>query len=176
MYKRQRIKKLGRKKTHRESLVNNQLKTLFEFGYIRTTSAKAKVLRTNAEALINKSDDSLQFRRNIEKVFGKKSLVKKYMEYISNDDKGVRVIKVGFRPGDMTEMSKLELLGFKKAKRKEDKVETKSKKEEKPKKEEVKEDKKNIIEEIAKRRTPKVSTKKVDAMPKKERAKSRSGL
>jgi hypothetical protein len=97
--------------------------------------------------------------------------MKKFMEYVSVDTKGVKIVKVGFRPGDMTEMSRVELIGFKKAKRKEEKKETVKKKEETKK-----EERKNIIEEITKRRTPRISAKKVDTMPKKERAKSRSGL
>ena len=151
MYKRQRIKKLGRKKTHRESMINNQLRTLFEYGYVRTTSPKAKVLRTNAEILINRQNGTLQFRRKVEDIFGKKSLIKKFMEYVSVDTKGVKIVKVGFRPGDMTEMSRVELVGFKKAKRKEEKKEAVKKKEETKK-----EERKNIIKEITKRRTQRI--------------------
>jgi len=174
MYKRRKIKKLGRTKTHRKSLINNQLKTLFEFGYVRTTTPKAKVLRTNAESLISKSSDTLSFNRTILDILGKKDLVKKFTEYSKGEKKGVKIIKLGFRPGDMSEMSRVELIGFKKAKRSESKKEGKK---EEITKEVVnkKKEKRNIIEEITKR-APKVAVKKVDSIPKKERAKSRSGL
>lgn len=172
MYKRKEIKKLGRKKTHREALINNQLKTLFEFGYVRTTTPKAKVLRTNAESLISKYSENLVFKRQIKNILGKDELIKKYTDYAKGEKKNVKLVKVGFRPGDMSEMSKVELLGFRKARKT---AEAKGEKKEE-KKEEVKtEEKRNIIKEITKR-APKVAARKVDSMPKKERAKSRSGL
>ena len=176
MYKRRKIKKLGQKKTHRESMINNQLKSLFEFGYVRTTTSRAKVLRTNAERLISKASDTLSFNRKAIDIFGRKDLVKKFVEYTKNTSNGVKVIKVGFRPGDMTEMSRVELMGFKKAKKQKPELKNTDKKTKEKKVTKQKQERKgNIIEEISKR-APKVSAKKIDSIPTKERAKSRSGL
>jgi len=45
MRKRIKKKKLGRTKTHRESLMRNLLRSLFDHNYVVTTTAKAKALK-----------------------------------------------------------------------------------------------------------------------------------
>ena len=79
MYKQKRIRKLGKKTSHRDALIKNLLRGLFEYGKVETTSSKAKALKANAESLIEKSKtagDQLILRRNLQIVFGNTELVK----------------------------------------------------------------------------------------------------
>jgi len=170
MYKRNKVKKLGRTRSHREALINNQLKTLFEYGYVRTTTPKAKVLKTRADRLISRYSSSLSFRREMEEIFGNKKLVNLYVKYAKKESKGVKILKVGFRPGDMSEVSRVELLNFK-----EKKVVKQEPGEKKEKKEKKKENSTAVDKKILGRDKQKVSVKK-NMRVSKERAKSRSGL
>jgi large subunit ribosomal protein L17 len=115
MYKRVAIKKLGRKRSHRISLLQNQTRTLFNAGVLNTTTAKAKAVRSVAQALLsdmNEKDISLATRRKIKKVLGDKELVEKAIKYAQNEDDGVRIVKTGFRSGDNAQMSRVELIGY----------------------------------------------------------------
>jgi len=115
MYKRVKIKKLGRKKTHRESLTQNQLRTLFTNGVLRTTTTKAKVTKGAAQSLLSKIDKkeiSVSDRRGLKNSLGSKELMEKALKYVQNEDHGVRIVKVGFRSGDNAELSRVELIGF----------------------------------------------------------------
>ena len=83
MYKRIKRAKLGRKKSHRESLIDNLLRSLFDHNYVVTTTTKAKVLKQNAESLIEvgkKKGEDLNFMRKLNNVLGKETIVKKYLE------------------------------------------------------------------------------------------------
>jgi len=175
MYKRIKIKKLGRKKTHREALMMNQLRALFEFGYVRTTSPKAYVLKSKAEALIAKYVEDLVFRRKIGDILGTKELVDSYMKYAKKEFKGVKTIKVGFRPGDMSEVSRVELINFKKKKVKRKADQKKGDKKKEVSKKDKKDDKRIVIGNKKERQDTKVSAPK-DIKVSKERARSRSGL
>lgn len=170
MYKQVRIKKLGRKKSHRESLISNQLRSIFETGYVRTTSIKARVLKTNIERLLSGYSESLSFRRNIGNTLGNKELVQKFYTYAKKENKGVKIVKLGFRPGDMSEMSRIELINFKAKKIKKDDVKTGKEAKAKEKKREKIVEKKQIERESVKIAKPK------KVVVNKERAKSRSGL
>lgn len=120
MYKRVKRTKLGRKKSHRDSLRRNLLRSLFKNNSLVTTTQKAKVLKQDASSLIDKGvskKDSLEFRRKLEEVFGNKELIKKFKEYITKDDVGVKVVKVGFRSGDNAEQSRVVLKGTEKKKK-----------------------------------------------------------
>ncbi|HCC68001.1 TPA: hypothetical protein DEP90_02210 [Patescibacteria group bacterium] len=170
MYKRVRIKKLGKKTSHRDALIKNQLRTLFTAGVLRTTTPKAKVMKSKAESLLskmNRKEISLENRRRLQTVLGNPELVKKAIEYSKKAGASVRIIKTGFRAGDNAQMSKLELIGFKTKK---------SVKKVVKEKEEVKDEvSKKIIKGIEKKDIKKVSSKRVRTV-KKERARSRSGL
>ncbi len=174
MYKRIKIKKLGRKKTHREALIMNQLRALFEAGYVRTTSPKANVLKSKAEALIAKYSEDLVFRRKIGDILGTKELVDSYMKYAKKEIKGVKIIKVGFRAGDMSEVSRVELINFKEKKAKKKTVQKEGKKKEALKKER-KDDKRVGIGKKKDVQDVKISAVK-NLKVSKERARSRSGL
>ncbi len=169
MYKRIRIKKLGRTRSHREALIANQLRTLFEYGYVRTTSPKAGVLKSRADRLIAKYSEDLSFRRKIGEILGTKKLVDSFVKYAKKDIKGVKIFKVGFRPGDMGEVSRVELINFKDKIKKEEPV----KKEEKKGKKRV--ERKGMDKKVLERENLNVPATK-NLRVNKERAKSRSGL
>ncbi len=178
MYKRIKRAKLGRKKSHRESLIDNLLRSLFDHNYVVTTTTKAKVLKKNAESLIEvgkKKGNDLEFIRKLNNVLGKESIVKKYLEYIKKDKAGVGFVRVGFRDGDNAELSRVYLLGLDKKKS----VAPKSKKEDTKKKDDIEEaEKKNPLK--IKEETPVGLKKKVDktAVIKKSgtRPQARAGL
>jgi len=178
MYKRIKRAKLGRKKSHRESLIDNLLRSLFDHNYVVTTTTKAKVLKQNAESLIEvgkKKGEDLDFIRKLNNVLGKESIVKKYLEYIKKDKAGVGFVRVGFRDGDNAELSRVYLLGLDKKKS----ATPKSKKEDTKKKDDIeKAEKKNPLK--IKEETPVGLKKKVDktAVVKKSgtRPQARAGL
>ncbi len=173
MYKRIKKAKLGKKKSHRESLINNLLRSLFDHNYVVTTTTKAKALKREAESLVEtgkKKGESIDFVRKLNNVLGKETTVKKYLEYIKKENAGIGFVRVGFRDGDNAEVSRVYLLGLDKKKS----VAPKFKKEGV---EEV-EEKKPLIK--IKREVPVTSDKKVDktAVVKKSgtRPQARAGL
>lgn len=183
-------RKLGRKKSHREALIQNQIRSLFSSGYVVTTTPKAKVLKSNAEVFMSKGkEEDLEFSRYIHTILGKKDLVKKVREYLKKGEKKVSISKVGFRDGDLGEKSKVVLVGFDKvfAPKKEDKEETKKKKvvkksedksvvEQKDIKEDVEKDRDKDKGSVNKGLMNRLNTDLKTKFNKKERARSRAGL
>jgi len=172
MYKGVKKSKLGRKASNRNLLLINLTRSLFKSGQIVTSSARAKALKQTVESLISKMKtpkNDLVLRRNLQKIFGNNELVKIAMEYSKKEKTGVVVRKVGFRKGDNTEESRIELIGL--AKKKGKVVVKKTKEDEKK---EVKETEINKAE--LERRSTQKSIDKSAAFKKTERAKSRSGL
>lgn len=171
MYKRNSIKKLGRKTSHRKALINNQLRSLIQSGKIRTSSVKAKVIKGEISSIFSKikrsGEKDLSLYRSLLEVFGKKDLVLKAFEVGKKDSSKISIKKVGFRIGDNTEMSEVEILGFK-SKPKGKKSVKVEKHEEEAKKEEVK---KEGILNLGRKNI----SKRVAAI-KKERVRTRSGL
>lgn len=170
MYKRIKRSKLGRTESHRKSLIKNMLRSLFDKNSVVTTTAKAKVLKQNADSLILKGKaegESLSFRRKLQEVLGSDELVAKYKEYIKKEKVGVLSVKVGFRAGDNAEQTKVVLVGTEKKKKKVEK------------KEETKEEKKDVVQKEERKGKRFDGAKKVDTttvVNRTERAKSRSGL
>jgi large subunit ribosomal protein L17 len=170
MYKKVGTKKLGRKTAHRDSLIMNQLRTLFEYGKLNTTVQKAKATKARAESIISsvKTDDNgIVLRRTLQETFGNTILVKKVMEYGKKEGSGITMVKVGFRAGDNATMARLDLMGYKGKK----KVSKKGEKEEIVEKKESKSVEKGNIEQLGR----KSITKDVKRAT-KQRAHSRSGL
>jgi len=169
--------KLGRQKAHRESLMRNQMRSLFSNGFLVTTTPKAKALKSIAESFLSKiQEDSLEMQRTMYTMFGDKDLVKKALEFSKNGDNKVSIVKVDFRDGDNAETSKITLLGYselfggkKTAKRPEKK---KSKK--KGETEFVEEKKEDKVPEKGKMEKGALNIK--DKILSKERARSRSGI
>ncbi len=174
MQKRVKTKKLGRTHSHKKALVLNMLRSVVKNGSIKTTTPKAKVVKNEIESLLSKVKNSkegdLALRRKLQEILGDSALVKKILEV---KDISVVLKKVGFRDGDNSEVSIVEIEGLKVKKAKS----TSKKKLEKKGVEEVE---KSIpaVEESKKRNILDLGKKSVKevASVKKERAKSRSGL
>jgi len=193
MYKRIKAKKLGRKKSHREALMRNQLRSLFTYGSITTTTVKAKALKSNTERVLsdiknNSKDPNIKKRLTI--TFGNDKLVNSASNYGAGAKATVSIVKVGFRDGDQAEITRVMLADFE-VKKPAKKVTKKSKKVSKvSKKDSVKEK----IEQAKKMETSESPDKSQKKAPEgfggrlsksikgafkggsKERAKSRSGI
>ena len=116
MRKRFKGKKLNRNAAQRKALYRGLLVSLVEHGQIRTTLAKAKAARPQIEKLITiarKGD--LTARRRLLKLVPQKEIVAKMIDEIGprfKDRPGgyLRIVKLGPRPSDQTEMARLELV------------------------------------------------------------------
>ena len=115
-HRRQRAK-LGRSSSHRRALVSTMCKQLLEHERIETTQAKAKALRPEVERLITlgKRGD-LHARRQALSALGQdKFVVHRLFEEIAprySERRGgyTRIVKLGPRRSDSTEMVYLELV------------------------------------------------------------------
>ncbi len=115
--------KLSRDKGNRIALRRNLIISLFEHNRIKTTEAKAKAVRNEAEKLItlarnsNKGSevDKVNARRLAASTLSNADIVKKLFDEIGprfeNRDGGyTRIIKLGPRNGDAAELVVLELV------------------------------------------------------------------
>ncbi|MDF1544321.1 MAG: 50S ribosomal protein L17 [bacterium] len=113
---RDKVKKLGRTKPHREAMLANMAMSLFQHRVIKTTDAKAKALRPVVDRLIaTAKQDTLHAKRQVAKTVKQKDVFKKLFTEIvpqfSERNSGfTRVIKLGVRRGDGASMSVVELL------------------------------------------------------------------
>ena len=115
--------KLNRSKGQRIALRRVLIKQLFEYNRIKTTKAKAKAIRGDAEKLITLAKNSIN-SPDIEKVNARRLaastladaiIVKKLFDDIaprfeSRNGGYTRMIKLGLRKGDSSEMVILELV------------------------------------------------------------------
>jgi len=175
MYKRKSIKKLGRTHSHRKALIQNQLRSILKSGSIKTSSVKAKVIKGELESILNKvrvsKDNDLSLTRELHRIFGNDELVKRILEIGKKVETKVSIHKIGFRAGDNTEVSRLEIFGFKgKPKSKKKEGDKDEKEVEVPESKEIIEQKKGILN-LGKKSV----SKKVEPI-KRERARTRSGL
>jgi large subunit ribosomal protein L17 len=115
MRHRQKGRKLGRTKSHREMMLRNMVASLFENESIRTTEAKAKEARKLAEKLLTwgKRGD-LHSRRLALRYISDAELIKKVFESIAprfeNRAGGyTRILRLDQRRGDAASMVILEL-------------------------------------------------------------------
>jgi large subunit ribosomal protein L17 len=111
-----RVKKLGRKKEHRQMLLRNLCRSLFIHEKIRTTISKAKEARRLAERLIEhaKTND-LAAKRTIYRFIPDHKLVKIICDEIGprfaqRQGGYTRIYRLGPRLGDGAEMAILELV------------------------------------------------------------------
>lgn len=115
------INHLGRKSGHRKALLANIANSLILHKRITTTLAKAKALKTYLEPLITKSkDDSTHSRRIVFSYLKDKTAVAELFRTIAPkiaDRPGgyLRVLHVGFRQGDGSEMALIEFVDFNEA-------------------------------------------------------------
>lgn len=138
----------------------NLASALIIYKKIKTTTAKAKALRSYIERIITKArKGDLHSRRIVLKYIKRKDVVKELFEEISpkyEDRPGgyTRITKVGRRRTDAADMAVIELIGFEGIykKRKEDSKEEKRKRKEKKEKEaaEMKETAPPVEEEVKK--------------------------
>lgn len=101
-----KARKLGRTPSHRKALLNNLATSLIEAGSVRTTEAKAKVLRGVMDRLVTfaKRGD-LAARRHVLRSVRDPKVVKRLFDEIAPrfvDRAGgyTRVLKIGARRGD----------------------------------------------------------------------------
>jgi len=120
--------RLGRDSAQRKALLRNLVTSFLEKERIKTTKAKAKALRPVAEKMITLAKKgTLHSRRKVLSFVYKKDVVKKLFDDIGprfSERPGgyTRIIKLGPRAGDGTEMALIELIGTefeKKTKKKE---------------------------------------------------------
>ena len=115
------INHLGRKSGHRKALLANMANSLILHKRITTTLAKAKAIKTYLEPLITKSkDDSTHSRRIVFSYLKDKTAVAELFRTIAPkiaDRPGgyLRVLHVGFRQGDGSEMALIEFVDFNEA-------------------------------------------------------------
>jgi large subunit ribosomal protein L17 len=109
---------LGRKSAHRKSMLSNMASSLIQHKRIKTTTAKAKVLRGFIEPILTKSkEDSTHSRRMAFTYLQDKDAVTTLFREVSPkiaDRPGgyTRILKIGTRAGDAAEMCFIELVDF----------------------------------------------------------------
>ena len=107
---------LGRTPSHRKALHANMVAALFRHERIRTTRAKALAVRRSAEKMITRAkDDSVHSRRIIARRLHDPAVLAKLFDVLgprfqSRPGGYTRVLKLGPRYGDASEMVILELL------------------------------------------------------------------
>jgi large subunit ribosomal protein L17 len=113
-----KINHLGRTSSHRKAMLSNMAVSLILHKRITTTLAKAKVLRTYIEPLINRAkDDSTHSRRMVFSYLQDKQAVTELFKEISKkiaDRPGgyTRILKTGSRDGDNAQMCIIELVDY----------------------------------------------------------------
>ncbi|WP_343183968.1 50S ribosomal protein L17 [Buchnera aphidicola (Ceratovacuna keduensis)] len=113
-------KKFNRTRSHFKSMIRNMMCSLFEYERIKTTLAKAKELRKFSEKIITISKkDSLHNRRIVFSRIRNVNIVKKLFVdiapfFLKRPGGYIRILKCGFRKGDNSLMSYIELVGRKK--------------------------------------------------------------
>jgi large subunit ribosomal protein L17 len=109
---------LSRKSAHRKALLSNLASSLIIHKRIRTTTAKAKALRSFVEPIITHSkEDSTHSRRLAFSYLGNKTAVSELFREVSTkvgDRPGgyTRILKLEGRPGDNADMCMIELVDY----------------------------------------------------------------
>ena len=109
---------LGRTASHRAAMLSNMAVSLIMHKRITTTLAKAKALKKYVEPLITKSkNDTTNSRRVVfsylQDKYAVTELFHNVAEKVANRPGGyTRIIKLGFRPSDASEMACIELVDF----------------------------------------------------------------
>ena len=109
-------RKLGRRTDHRNTMLRNQVTSLFENGRIETTISRAKETQKMAEKMISLGkENTLHTRRQAAAYLYKAETVQKLFNeiapnYEDRDGGYTRVLKLGPRRGDGSERAILELV------------------------------------------------------------------
>lgn len=115
------INHLGRKSSHRKAMLANMAASLIMHKRITTTVAKAKALKPYVEPLITKSkDDSTHSRRIVfsylKDKYATAELFRTIAPKIADRPGGyLRILHLGFRPGDAADMALVEFVDFNEA-------------------------------------------------------------
>ncbi|MFH2118745.1 MAG: 50S ribosomal protein L17 [Candidatus Paceibacterota bacterium] len=116
MRHRVKTKQFNRDTNHRKMLVRNLVRSLVEHGEIVTTEAKAKETKRWADKLIGKAQkNTVATKRQLHTFFGTREVVNTLVDKIAPAmGKRVsgfsRIVKLGKRRGDNTELVKLSLV------------------------------------------------------------------
>jgi large subunit ribosomal protein L17 len=108
--------RLGRNRSHRKALYKSMVSALFKYERIKTTKVKAGEIRRVAERMITRArSDTVANRRLIARSIADKALLAKLFTDIAprfaNRPGGyTRILKLGQRYGDASEMVLLELV------------------------------------------------------------------
>ena len=111
-------RKLGRTSAHRKAMFRNQLASLIDRERIITTLPKAKELRPLIERLITLGKtDNVHNRRQVARVIADNGLLVKLFttlgpRFAERHGGYTRIIKIGPRRGDASEMAVLEFMGY----------------------------------------------------------------
>jgi len=110
---------LERMASHRKALHRNMVTSLFRYERIRTTKTKALAVKRSAEKLITRAKvDNVHNRRIVSGRLYDEGIVAKLFTNIATRMKErpggyTRIIKLGERPGDASEIVILELVDYK---------------------------------------------------------------
>lgn len=118
MRHRNKTNSLGRTASHRKALLSNMATSLIMHKRIKTTLAKAKVLRSYVEPIITRTkDDKMHNRRMVFRDLKNKYAVSELFNVIGpktaeRNGGYTRILKIGHRLGDNAEMCIIELVDF----------------------------------------------------------------
>ncbi|HEY1046315.1 MAG TPA: 50S ribosomal protein L17 [Bacteroidia bacterium] len=113
-----KVNKLGRTSSHRRALMANLTISLIKHKRITTTLAKAKALKVYAEPLITKAkNNTTHSRRTVFTYLRDKDSIGELFgaiaDKVANRPGGyTRILKLGTRMGDNSEMAMIELVDF----------------------------------------------------------------
>lgn len=124
MNKRNKVKHLHKSAAHRSAMLSNMVTSLFFHENIQSTVAKAKVAGKVAEKLITRAKGNLKAEKPAEKIHNLRQVSKfikdkEVLNKLFNDIASrvetrnggyTRVVKIGRRPSDNSEMAVLELV------------------------------------------------------------------
>jgi large subunit ribosomal protein L17 len=114
-------RRLKRSSAHRRALYKNLITELFRHRRIRTTEAKARAMRPEAEKLITvakrsiDAESDVHARRQVRRTIADREVVQELFETIAPGYKNrpggyTRIIKLGPRQGDAAPMAIVELV------------------------------------------------------------------
>ncbi len=113
---RDKVKKLGRTRSHREAMLANMAMSLFTHRVIKTTDAKAKALKPLVDRLIATAKrETLHAKRQVARTVKNKTVFKKLFseivpQFADRESGFSRVVRLGVRRGDGAPISVVELL------------------------------------------------------------------
>ncbi len=158
------IKKLSKTPAHRKAMLRNMLVSFFRYEQIKTTRAKSKLLQRYAERMITRArKDTVATRRLVAKWVQDKAILAKLFTVIApifSERNGgyTRIVKIGQRFGDASEMVYISLVEFSEAKDQEEVLSSEKETKEKKKSEKGKREK----EKTEKLESPKKAEKAVN--------------